>query len=94
MIISGMILITSLTIRVGIDILVYNYVLFSFTYYSAILFLATVITFQVETSKVKLKILNGTSSTSSQFMHTLVDTKVESPSMNNSPEQKKKYLGN
>jgi hypothetical protein len=94
MIISGMILITSLTIRVGIDILVYNYVLFSFTYYSVILFLATVITFQVETSKVKLKILNGTSSTSSQFMHTLVDTKVESPSMNNSPEQKKKYLGN
>ena len=94
MIISGMILITSLTIRVGIDILVYNYALFSFTYYSVILFLVTVIAFQVETSKVKLKILNSTSSTASHFMHTLDNTKEESLSMNDSPEQKKKYLGN
>ncbi|MFW9833743.1 MAG: hypothetical protein ACFFEK_07100 [Candidatus Thorarchaeota archaeon] len=94
MIISGMILVTSLSIRVGIDIMSRDYLWFSFMNYTVILLLATAIAFQVETSRVKLKIMNGTSSTSSHFMHTLDDTKLEPLNKVDSPEQKEKYLGN
>ncbi|MFW9807103.1 MAG: hypothetical protein ACFFFK_10285, partial [Candidatus Thorarchaeota archaeon] len=60
MVISGTILIISLTVRSGIDILSNDYLLFPFIYYPVILFLVFVVAFQVETSKLKINKKSGT----------------------------------
>jgi len=51
---SGRILIVTLSIRVGFDLLSYNFILLPFTFYPIVLLLAILIAFQVEISRLKL----------------------------------------
>jgi hypothetical protein len=53
--ISGRVLIIALSIKVGIDILSYNNILFPLNLYPTILFLAVLIAFQVETTQFKVR---------------------------------------
>jgi hypothetical protein len=53
--VSGSILILTLSLRVGVDLFSYDNILFPFTIYPAILLLAMLIAFQVETTRLKLR---------------------------------------
>lgn len=52
---SGSILILTLSLRVGVDLLSYDYILFPFIIYPAVLLLIVLIGFQVETTRLKLR---------------------------------------
>jgi hypothetical protein len=72
--ISGSILILTLSLRIGIDILSYNYILFPITMYPVVLLLTVLIAFQVETSRLKLSEIRTVPSHDSTSLH---DTALE-----------------
>ncbi len=94
MIVSGIVLITSFTLRAGIDILSHDYLLFPFTYYPVILFLAMVIAFQVETSRLKIREQKNSSSTALDEMHGTERSNGEVRHNTQGSERKNRYLGN
>jgi hypothetical protein len=91
---SGRILIVTLSLRVGIDLLSYNYILLPFTIYPAVLLLAVLITFQVEISRLKLrerKLMRAKESAKENCIET---TAMEIPSNIRNSKQQNQYFGN
>lgn len=91
---SGRILIVTLSLRVGIDMVSYNYILLPFTIYYWVLLLVILIAFQVEISRLKLrerKLMMTEGSTKGDDIETTA--KEISSNIRNSKRQNQ-YFGN
>ncbi|MHA2352636.1 MAG: hypothetical protein ACXABX_05910 [Candidatus Thorarchaeota archaeon] len=92
--VSGRILIFTLSLRVGIDFVSHNYILLPFTIYYWVLLLVTLIAFQVEISWLKLrerKLMMTEGSTKGDDIET---TAKEIPSNIRNSKRQNQYFGN
>jgi hypothetical protein len=92
--VSGRILIFTLSLRVGIDFVSHNYILLPFTIYYWVLLLTTLLAFQVEISRLKLrerKLMIAKRSTKGDDIET---TAKEIPSNIRNSKRQNQYFGN